>query len=163
MRTALASAPPPASSSPSPSPSPSAEPSNASWVVGDCFVANGTMHATVLVRNNNSKATHSYQATVVWGPADNPFGTKLASFSAVRPGETAQAELTAPAPPQATPTGSVACAITKLVNESGNQPAVGPALLPPPDTQPTSTEPGPPPAPTGVPGPTSSEPFPSPS
>jgi hypothetical protein len=120
------------------------------------------MHATALVRDNNSKASHSYQATVVWGPTDTPFGTKLASFSDVRPGETAKSEQTAPAPPQAPPAGSVPCAITKLVDESGNQPAVGAALQPPPDTQP-SQPPTTGPAPTPSSEAPTTEPVPSPS
>jgi hypothetical protein len=111
-------------------------------VVGDCFVDNGQLHATVLVRNNNTKAKHSYQASVVWGPTDTPFATKVASLDNVQPGQTDQADLTTPAAPPAPTSGSVPCAITKLVDESGETPAVGPALPPPPDTQPsTTTEP----------------------
>jgi hypothetical protein len=152
----------------SPSPSPSAERSNASWVVGDCFVDNGTLHATVLVRNNNTKAKHSYQATVVWGPTDNPFATKVAPLDNVQPGQTAQADVTTPAAPPAPTSGIVPCAITKLVDESGQTPEVGPGLPPPtpsptpspttepPTTAPSSTEP----APTTE-SPTSVEPIPS--
>ena len=108
-------------------------------MVGDCFVDSGVLHATVLVRNNNSSKPHSYRATVIWGPTDNPFATKIASLSAVPPGQTDQADLTTPAAPPAPTSGSVPCAITKVVDESGQPPAVGPALPPPPDTQPSQT------------------------
>jgi hypothetical protein len=134
----------------SPTPSPSAERSNASWVVGNCFVDNGTLHATVLVRNNNTKAKHSYQATVVWGPTDTPFATKVAPLDNVQPGQTAQADVTTPATPPAPTSGSVPCSITKLVDESGQTPEVGPVLPPPtpsptpsPTAEPSSTEPAP--------------------
>jgi hypothetical protein len=107
--------------------------------VGDCFVDNGTLHATAVVRNNGSTATHSYQATVVWGPTDNPFASKVVAFTDVRPGQTDHADATAPATPRAPTSGTVRCAITKLVDESGKQPAMGPALTPPPNTQPSAT------------------------
>jgi len=139
-------------------------------VVGDCFVDNGVLHATVLVRNNNSKAKHSYQATVIWGPTDSPFATKVASLANVQPGQTDQADLTTPAAPPAPTSGSVPCAITKLVDESGQPPAVGPALPPPPNTQPSesptteppTTEPTTTEPPTTEP-PTTLEPTPLPS
>jgi hypothetical protein len=136
-------------------------------VVGDCFVDSGALHATVLVRNNNTTAQHSYQATVVWGPTDNPFATKVASLANVQPGQTDQADLTTAAAPPAPTSGSVPCAITKLVDESGQTPAVGPVLPPPPDTQPsTTTEPPTTEPPTTEPAPTtespsSPEPIPS--
>ena len=138
-------------------------------MVGDCFVDNGTLHATVLVRNNNTTPTakHSYQATVVWGPTDTPFATKVASLANVAPGQTAQADLTTRAAPPAPTSGSVPCAITKLVDESGQTPAVGPVLPPPPNTQPSATTeppttepPSTEPAPTTE-SPTSVEPIPS--
>ena len=138
--------------------------------MGDCFVDSGTLHATALVRNNGSKTTHSYRATVVWGPTDNPFATKMVPFTDVRPGQTDQADVTAPAAPPAPAKGAVPCAITKLVDESGNQPAVGPALTPPPNTQPSETpsespseSPTESPSAPETPGETSTEPIPLPS
>jgi hypothetical protein len=157
-----ASPSPHASPSPTGSPSPTASPeaSNASWIVGDCFVDNGQLHATVLARNNGATATHSYQATVIWGPTDDPFATKVATLSNVAPHQTASADLTAPAQPPAPSSGTVPCAITKFVDESGHQPALGPALPPPPDTQPTPT-PSESPTPSPTQSPTES-PTPSP-
>jgi len=138
------------------SPSPSAEPSAASWVVGDCFATRAGLHATVLVRNNGSTATHSYQVTVAWAS----FATQTGPITNVTPGTTGSTDLTATG---SAPVGPVPCTITKIVDESGNPPTEGPALPPPPDTAPTSEPPTTPPTPTTTEPSTPDTPTPSPS
>jgi hypothetical protein len=153
-------APPGRSASASPSGSATPEKSAASWVVGDCFATKAGLHATVLVRNNGTTATHTYQVTVAWGA----YATQTGSVSGVSPGSTGSTDLTASG---SAPVGPVPCSITKIVDENGSQPTEGPALPPPPDTAPTSepptTEPSTTEPPTTEPPSTPDTPTPSPS
>jgi hypothetical protein len=130
--------PSPAPSGPSPSAATTsaADRSTASWAVGDCYGTKAGVHATVLVRNASRSTTHSYQATVAWGSGDAPYATQTAAVSGVAPGATGRTEVTADG---SAPLGTIPCAITRLVDETGAVPEAGPDLAPPPDTQPQPT------------------------
>jgi len=136
-------APPPPSTSTGPvrTPTPSggnargAAPVTASWVVGNCYADGaGTLHGTVLVRNNDPAQPHTYQVTVSFG-SDGEVTTSLPS---VQPGQTADAEVLKPGS-DAEPGSTVSCRISSIEDESGKTPAAGPAIAPPPDTHPTVT------------------------
>jgi hypothetical protein len=132
-----------------------ARPSSASWAVGNCFAeasAGGSaLNATVQVRNNDTVAAHSYQVTVSFGS----LGQAIISVAGVRPAQVRQAKVSAMAAGPV-PTGPVACEITKVVDENGQQVTQGPPLPPPtPTTGPTPPSTGtttesvpPPPRPT---------------
>ena len=113
-------------------------------MVGDCYVRTGVLYATVLVRNLGP-GTHSYQAEVVWGPTDNPFGTVVATVANVAVNQTGRTAATTPVGRGAPDAGSVPCAILSVKDESGQQPTLGPPLPPPPNTQTFTTPPAVPP------------------
>ncbi|MDT5024005.1 MAG: hypothetical protein QOE61_431, partial [Micromonosporaceae bacterium] len=107
----------------------SARPSSASWAVRNCFAEASagltTLNGTVLVRNNDPAATHSYQVTVSFGS----FGQATMSVAGMQPGQVGQIEVsvTATGP---VPIGTIPCQITKVVDENGQQVTQGPPLPP---------------------------------
>jgi hypothetical protein len=130
---------PPASPTPSAGNARGAAPATASWVVGNCYADGaGTLHGTVLVRNNDPAHPHTYQVTVSFG-SDGDVTTSLPS---VQPGQTADAQVLKPGS-DAEPGSTVACQISSIKDESGKTPPEGPPIAPPPDTHPTVTRPAP--------------------
>jgi hypothetical protein len=126
--------PPPVAPTPAPpatvSPSPSATAAQASWVIGDCYVAMGQAHAVVLVRSDGPPPT--FMVSVRLGPEDRPYAVESVPI-ATTPGQIAPAVITAAT---AAPDGPIPCAITSIVDESGAVPTRGAPIPPPPDTRP---------------------------
>ncbi len=131
-----------------PAPSTSTNTNSASWAIGTCYVDRRsnppTFLGAVAVRNNDPAKTHSYQVTVTFGQSGTPV-TATVPVSAVATGQTGTADVSAPGSSEPVDK-TVACEITRLVDETGQTPAqtgaiAAPQIQPPPDVPSTTTEP----------------------
>jgi hypothetical protein len=134
-------------------------------VIGTCFVDRSVEPAqytgTVLVRNNDPSRAHSYQVTVTFAGATRVDAT--VPVTGVTPGAIGRADVSVPA---IDPAATVRCAITTVVDETGQHPQRGAPIAPPPDRPPPPALTTPPPTPTPPPStapPSPVQPTPPPS